>query len=347
MSYKKKTKQRLFVMHWNAQGITTPSSILQLEHLLHTKHIDVVLINKTFLNSTHKIKIQNFKIYRNDRPSHGGGVLIGIRNTIPHQRISNFQTTSIENVSIILRINNKPVRFTSAYCPRYTSNFVSDIKKMTTDTQEYFIFGDLNAQHTSWNCLNNNTAGRKLNNLQLSQNFYVHYPTLFTRFGQSSVHTQPSVVDLLLTNSSLQIAPIETLPGYLNSDHVPMICQVHGSSVENVENIPLYNRANWKSIRKWVDRQIKQNNIDSAIITSLNIEHLIAKITSIVQEASQQVPQGIRDVWQKKLSRVSLYLLGQRNRYTRKFQRTHGLSERNTIRCILNQLTMLTDQQVY
>lgn len=75
-------------MQWNAQGITSPSAITELELFITEKQIDIFLINEIFLNSSHKFKINNFKVYREDRTTHGGGVLIGIRKDIPHHRIN-------------------------------------------------------------------------------------------------------------------------------------------------------------------------------------------------------------------------------------------------------------------
>ena len=114
-------------MHWNAQGITNPASILELEQVLHHKKIDIIFINETFLKTNHKFKLTNFKVYREDRRTHGGGVLIAIKNSVPHERISMFQTSNIENISIIIKINNRHVRFTSAYSPKYTPRFTDDL----------------------------------------------------------------------------------------------------------------------------------------------------------------------------------------------------------------------------
>lgn len=62
----------LNVMHWNAQGITNPTLIYQLEHMLNQKQVDIIFINETFLNQKHKFKMSNYKIYRQDRLTHGG-----------------------------------------------------------------------------------------------------------------------------------------------------------------------------------------------------------------------------------------------------------------------------------
>ena len=49
-------------MHWNAQGITTPALIIELE-----------LVLQTVLKPNHKFKLKNFKVYREYRITYGGG----------------------------------------------------------------------------------------------------------------------------------------------------------------------------------------------------------------------------------------------------------------------------------
>ena len=65
-------------MDWNAQAITTPTAIIELEQVLKQKLMYLILINETYLKSHHRFKLANFKVYRNDRTSHGGSVLIAI-----------------------------------------------------------------------------------------------------------------------------------------------------------------------------------------------------------------------------------------------------------------------------
>lgn len=328
-------------MHWNAQGITTPTAIIELEQVLKQKQIDLVLINETFLKPHHRFKLANFKVYRNDRTSHGGGVLIAIKNSIPHELIPNYRTSKMENISIIVKINNRPVRFTSVYSPKYTNDFVNDLNIITRSFNDYFIFGDLNARHTSWNCTTNNTAGNSLYLHQLNSQYYIFSPNSFTRFGQSVNPTQPSVLDLLLTNSNLHFSQLETHPELFNSDHTPITCSILGAVMEKTIQFPLYRKANWNEIGRWVDNKINNNNLQSVSLTETNIEQTLSMITSIVQKASEQIPVGSQPIRQRKLSRTTLLLIGQRKRYRRKLQRTNNLSERILIICLLKQLTRL------
>lgn len=43
------------------------------------------MLNETFLKSNHKFLIGGYKIYREDRPSNRGGVLIAIKKVIIHE----------------------------------------------------------------------------------------------------------------------------------------------------------------------------------------------------------------------------------------------------------------------
>lgn len=346
MSYNHTTQHEIHVMHFNAQGITNPSYILELEHILNERKIDIVFINETFLKPKHKFKLRNYAIYREDRPTHGGGVLIAIKNNIPHQRVPKIATSSLENISITIYINKRPVRLTSAYCPKYTTNFINDLDKITRTTEEYFIFGDFNAHHTSWNCCHNNAAGRSLYGHQINSNYYIHSPNDFTRFTQRQSPQLPSVVDLLLTNSCLQFSQVKTHPNLLKSDHTPMTCRIFGPLITKSVRIPLYHKANWKSISKYVTNEIKHHNFETAVITQLNVDNILSKITNIIQQAESKIPVGEKVTWQKRLSRLSLYLIGQRKRFRRRLQRSYNLSERNMLICLLKQLDQLIEYHV-
>lgn len=344
MSYNSSTIRTLRVMHWNAQGITNRSNIAQLQHFLNEKQIDLLFINETFLKSHHKFKLTNYKVYRKDRRSHGGGVLIAIKYSIPHQLISSYSTTVLENVSLKLQINNRPVRFTAAYNPRFSSSFLNDIKKITTDDGDFFIFGDLNALHTSWHCIRNNSAGNCLYNHQLQSNFYIHAPNSFTRFGQRTSFVQPSVVDILLTNSSLQISNIRSHPGILPSDHVPISCDIFGSVEENIIKIPQYNRANWDEIRNWVD--CKLECLHSVEITTNNIEQRLSLITKTLQEVNNKIPTVRKLNNKNNLSKLSVYLIGQRKRFTRKLQRAHDPDQMILLKSLIKRISQLIDENV-
>lgn len=54
-------------MFWNAQSITNEAKQTQLEYILESEHIDVLLLVETCLKPQHTFQINNFTVYRNDR----------------------------------------------------------------------------------------------------------------------------------------------------------------------------------------------------------------------------------------------------------------------------------------
>jgi exonuclease III len=166
-------KNQLRILHWNAQGVSTLSKQVQLEQLLERKCVDICLLNETFLKDHHKMSMTNFKIYRNDRERFGGGVAILIRNTIEHTLLPIQDTVKIENISIQLYIQQRPVIITSAYSPSYGNNFRNDILKLCPYNKEFLVFGDFNAKHSSWNCMTNNRAGIALFDLQNNEELFI------------------------------------------------------------------------------------------------------------------------------------------------------------------------------
>lgn len=95
---------------------------------------------------------------------------------------------------------------TSAYGPEYSSHFVADIHKLISiSNNEYFIFGDFNAKHSSWNCSKNNNAGNDLFNLQNQNDFFIYYLDSPTYFSTSSSRNHQSTLDILLSNSNLTL----------------------------------------------------------------------------------------------------------------------------------------------
>lgn len=194
----------LKILHWNAQGITNQSKFTQLEYLLESLNIDIALLNETFLNPTNKLSFNNYNILRNDRQSHGGGVAIFVQKSISYKELPHQKTKNLENISIEIIVNNRSIIITSAYNPRYTPDFLTDIKKVTPCQKEFITFGDLNAKHFLWNCPRSNTAGSTLNNYHQHANFFIHHTPRPTYYPHQQ-NRSPSTLDLLLTNTSLHI----------------------------------------------------------------------------------------------------------------------------------------------
>lgn len=115
-------------LFWNAQSITNKSKQAQLEFIVQTESIDILLLVETYLKPPHSFHLNNFIVYRNDRLTHPhGGVAIAIRDSIKHKIRMPFNTSFIENIAIDLLIENVTTCVIAAYSPKYSIHFANDI----------------------------------------------------------------------------------------------------------------------------------------------------------------------------------------------------------------------------
>lgn len=344
MQYNKKIK----FMHWNAQGITSFSAVQQLQLLLDAEKIDILSLNETFLKPHHKLYLDNYKIYRNDRDSaHGGGVAIAIRNTIKHKALPFTTTSSIENISIITYINGRSTTFTAAYCPKYTNSFEADVKKITRSNEDFFVFGDFNAKNNAWNCSRNNTAGNILNELQARSHFFIHHPNAPTHYPHSG--TTPSTIDILLSNSTLYISPLNAHCDQLMSDHTPVTCIIDAVTLdESPIKLPNYKLADWKKFREHINNKIDLNNdftINDASPELIN--NAINKLCSTIIEAKTiAVPLAVKKNKFLQISKTTIACIKTRNAIKRKWQRCNEPNMKAAYKSSLNQINKLINENV-
>lgn len=152
------SNRQLRIIQWNANSVQNKRA--ELNEFLNRMEVDIVAISETFLDNNSTLHLRGFKTYRSDRDSRGGGVSISIRHNITHRHINNYTTRSLENVNIVVETTQGSIRVSSVYCPKYTRHFKEDIRTLTSGHSEYVIVGDLNARHTSWNCVGQNPAGK-------------------------------------------------------------------------------------------------------------------------------------------------------------------------------------------
>lgn len=336
---------QLKLLQWNAQGATTQSVIAQIDHVLNIEKIDIAFIAETFLLPSHDFELTNFKCHRSDRNSHGGGVLIAIRDNIEYKCLPNYSTTVAENISIEIVIEKKTVVFTAAYVPKYTTNFSRDIKKMTPDSKNFIILGDFNAKHIAWNCLSNNRAGKVLHNMLHNSNFVIHHPDSYTHYPHCG--NRPSTIDFALTNSPMLFSNIYTLDNVLPSDHQPVVCIVEGFSIENkVNHKPNYEKADWSEYAKIVEEQM--NFFPAWMSTESDVDNQIKKFISAIRIAeSIAVPKIIPKTRETKLSKETIELIRSRNDAKRQKQRCKVPTIRNEFSRLINAQNKRIEQMVY
>lgn len=337
----------LRILQWNARGISNFSTVQQLNHLILNKQIDIVLVCETFLNSHHKFKLSGYKIYRNDRSTHGGGVAIAIKYGLKHDLLNLCPTVSIENISIIVYLNTRSLIFTSAYCGRFSRHFSSDIHLLTSFfNSEFFIFGDFNAKHLSWNNTVCNAAGNSLFQVQNDSNFFIHHP-ISSSYVSSSGHSH-STLDILLSNSNIPISDMIPLVE-LNSDHYPVVCTINLNSIQHLENKVFdFKAANWINFRSFIESRIDLlNDFDIESATSDKIDHAINIIIKAIIDAKvYSIPQIARPINSCQISDTCKSLITHRNYLRRRLQRC-DLNLRSMLKSLVNQCNSLIDINIF
>ena len=124
---------------------------------MYTKSYDIFCVSETWLNETiydNEILPSNYTIYRNDRRSRGGGVLIAVSNSIPSKIIERY--TGIEMISVELELSPK-LLIVCLYIPpncsdEYQQDVLRSIQSLHTHN-DVILLGDLNAPDVNWSTL--------------------------------------------------------------------------------------------------------------------------------------------------------------------------------------------------
>lgn len=307
------------IFHWNSNGISNHSLLKQLELLLERNRIHIASLNETFFNDNHNPYFNNYVLHRNDRTeSRGGGVALLIHRSLKHTVLPITKTSGIENLSIEVSVNQRRVVITTAYSPRYSNNFINDIISLTPINREFFLLGDLNAKHTSWNCHRNNSAGITLNDLQQVRNFFIHNPDNPTLYPHQR-HRRASTVDLVLSNSSLSMQ-VQTLGYEIPSDHRPIICTVECTSLRTVDlGKHIYKCCNWRLYKEEINRNIRITT--NTYHSKLAIDNEIDRFVKLILCARDRATPKRNHSNYTPLPRDILMYLSVRNKFKRKQQR--------------------------
>lgn len=242
-------KNSISIMYWNAQGIKT--KLDELTRFLTNNKCDVVCLCETFLKNNNTLHINNYKCIRKDRlTGRLGGLAIIIKSSIQYNEIQLPRTDLLECMGIEIVCDNRKVILINSYLPggatdkQINDNYNNDLIALTSRTEPYFIVGDLNSKHTSWNNMKNNTAGTILHTASSLSNFLIYHPDEHT-YCPMSTYKRPSTIDLLISNGKVNILDL-TVRKIFSSDHIPVMCKAEISLT--LTSVQRYNfhKADWK-----------------------------------------------------------------------------------------------------
>lgn len=134
------SSEKFNLLHWNCNSIK--HKYVELSHALNNYNIQICSLNETKLSSKSLFKIHNYKIYRNDRDSRGGGVAIILRNNIKHSQLAIPPLKSLEAVGVTVYFKNYSLNIISVYKPPSLKLCKLDLKKLFLLNSKTIILGD-------------------------------------------------------------------------------------------------------------------------------------------------------------------------------------------------------------
>ena len=224
-----------------------------IDELLVNKYADVLCITETKLNDEYKSPLyecNGFKLYRKDRTSNSGGMVLWIRSDIPQERIQDLEITSpshhIECIVVKLTVKNEKWYLICVYKnPKVPDNiFITKLAELlnnvTSEAKEIVLIGDINIdmQHK-----NDNVTSMICNVYGLSN--VIKAPTCFKK-------PEGTLIDpVIVMNAKRFQCPINVHCGY--SDFHNMVGCV--TKVHVPPQMPV--KITYRSYRNYVEEEFK------------------------------------------------------------------------------------------
>lgn len=338
--YSLNSNSELNILCWNAQSIFN-KQIEFFEYLIE-KNIHIAILTETWLKSHKAFYHPKFVCIRADRndEEHGGTAIVILR-CIKHTILKSIKTRVIESVAIAVESPTGPIKIIGAYFPHSRrdasmyNHFQEDIRKLTSVSGSFFVCGDFNSKHRFWNCCRGNKPGNLLYNEMLNRNFTIHFPNSPTYFPTQSRFTNPSTLDIVLTNQMHNISQIITSDS-LYSDHLAIEFSITTTLQINISstNRPNYSNADWRAFKRNIDANIDLLNLQ--LNNHESIDNKISELISIIKSAETYSIPLIKNSPKKvvQLTDEIKHLISTRNMHRRRWQRSGNVYSKLTFKSI-------------
>ena len=165
----------------------------------------------------------NYTLFRKDRPSRGGGVLIAVNNNISCQRLNSPKDLEIICIKSNLKdqitvcVTYVPPNSTTTYC----DNLFSFLYNLLNDSGKLIVLGDFNFPDIDWDTLSGHSP--------VSNQFCdLMFRTGLSQLINVPTHNHGNILDLLLTNLDDYINHLQIYPDpLLQSDHYIMTFSIY------------------------------------------------------------------------------------------------------------------------
>lgn len=201
---------------WNARSLANKFSIFQ--SFIYSLEPSIIAVSETWLSSYHldgEILPSRYSIFRKDRNSRGGGVLLAVEQTLA---VSPLPSPPDLEVSTIKLNFPKPVVVCVVYLPPLSNNstfthLLSYLHQLFSSNESVFVVGDFNCPDIDWSIINGaSPSSSALCDLVFDLNI--------SQIVESPTHVKGNTLDLVLTNSAHLVTSIDVLSDkFQYSDH--------------------------------------------------------------------------------------------------------------------------------
>lgn len=315
----------LRIATWNINGLAP--NIHELESIITTNKLDVVLISESHATERNSYKIQGFNVYRTAHPdgkAHAGAALV-IRSGLKHSLLETYSTPHLQASSIRLEDRVGSITLSAVYCPpRHKITEKMFTNYFETLGHRFIAGGDWNAKHSFWGSRCTVTRGRELKRCL----DYCHLQPISTghpTYWPSDPNKLPDLLDFFVTKglSHLNTSIESSLDG--SSDHTPVILTLCTTAIVQEKAESLHNhKTDWESFRSYLEDKVRLN---IALKTRSEVDEGCNYITNLIQVAawinspnldgtSTVAPALPPDIKQKILDKRRLRRTWQQSRHT-------------------------------
>ena len=146
-----KHRKTLTFAHININSFRNKYVVLQ--DILYEKLADILVISETKLDASFpnaQFHVEGYKLYRKDRDSNGGGVIIYIRSDLTSRQRTDLETDQIECISVEILLGNTKWLVMGMYKPpsmkpdTFSTDLQKYLDKVHISIENLILLGDLN-----------------------------------------------------------------------------------------------------------------------------------------------------------------------------------------------------------